>query len=248
MIWIIGGTVEAKELAKKIQDKVDFIITSATESEKEFINSSNLIVGRMDFYDMMKFVKDKNVDLIVDLSHPYAHIVSENAKKVAIQRNIKYIRYVREKSYIPSYAVHVETLEKCINYLKNVSGTVFFTTGSKNIGDFEKIKNKNRYVYRVLPAIASIEECKKYNVHMKDIVALLGPFSKEFNKSMFKEYDAKYVVMKDSGKAGGVIERLEACRDLNIVPIVIGRKEEKGIHNLNEILEVIHKWNDRKER
>jgi len=247
LIWIIGGTTESRELVENIEGDTKFVITSATESEKEFINIPNLLTGRLDYYDMIKFVEEKNINLIIDLSHPYAEIVSSNAKKVALEKNIKYIRYVRKKSDIPSYVVYFKALEECLEYLKNISGTVFFTTGSKNIRDFEKVRGKNRYIYRVLPASLSIEECKKYNIHMKDIIALLGPFSKEFSKIMFKEYDANYVVMKDSGKEGGFIERLEACKDLDITPVVIGRQKEEGIHNLEEILRVINKWSQGKE-
>ncbi len=248
MIWIIGGTTEAKELVENIEGEVSYLVTSATESGKEFINTPNLLVGRLDYYDMIEFVEEKNIDLIIDLSHPYAQIVSSNAKKVSIEKNIKYIRYVREKSYIPSYAIYLKGLDECIEYLKDISGTVFFTTGSKNIRDFEKVKGKNRFIYRVLPAMLSIEECKRSNVPLKNIVAVLGPFSKDFNKVMFKEYGAAYVVMKDSGKEGGFTERLEACKELSITPIVIGRKKEKGIHNLEEILRVINRWNLKKER
>lgn len=243
MIWIIGGTTEAKELVEKIEDEVDFLVTIATETGKEFIDTPNLFVGRLNYYDMIKFVEENNINLIIDLSHPYAEIVSSNAKKVAIEKDIKYIRYVREKSTVPFYAMHLDNLEECLEYLKNISGTVFFTTGSKNIKDFEKVKGQNRFIYRILPAMLSIEECKRLNIAMKDIVAILGPFSKDMNKVMFEEYSADYVVMKDSGKEGGFTEKLEACKELNITPIVIGRKKEKGIHNLDEILRLINRWN-----
>lgn len=248
MIWIIGGTTEAKRLVENIEGEANFIVTSATESGKEFIDTPNLLVGRLDYYDMMDFVEEKNINLIIDLSHPYAEIVSANAKKVAMEKNIKYIRYVREKSFIPSYAIYLNSLEDCLEYLKEISGIVFFTTGSKNIRDFEKVKGKNRFIYRILPAMLSIEECKKLNIPMKDIVAVLGPFSKEYNRVMFKEYDADYVVMKDSGKEGGFIEKIEACEELNIIPIVIGRVEEKGVHKLDRILGLINKYSSGKGR
>lgn len=243
MIWIIGGTSEASELVDRIEDIDNFVITSATESEKQFIDSPKLLVGRMNLDEMIGFVEDKNIELIVDLSHPYAKIVSKNVKEVSKIKNIKYIRYLRKETKIPSWAVRLKNYDECISYLKTVSGTVFFTTGSKNIGDFEKIRGKNKFVYRVLPALESIEECKNHNVHMRDIVAILGPFSVEFNKAMFSGYNADYVVMKDSGKNGGTLERIEACKELDILPIVIGRYEEKGIDDLKEIERLIRDYN-----
>lgn len=72
MIWIIGGTSEARRLVRKIEDIEDFVITGATESERQFIDSPKLIIGRMDLDEMLEFVENRNIELIVDLSHPYA--------------------------------------------------------------------------------------------------------------------------------------------------------------------------------
>ena len=239
MIWIIGGTSESRELVERIKDLENYIVTSATDSEKEFIDSPNLIIGRMSYEEMIRFVDENNISLIVDLSHPYAKIVTENAKKVAEDKNIKYIRYTRDKVVLKSKGIYLNNYEESYDYLANVKGTIFFTTGSKNIGDFVFLLGNNRFIYRILPALESIKECRKYNIGLKNIVAILGPFSKEYNKIMFKEYDVDYVVMKDSGQQGGTIDKIKACEELNIIPIVIGREDEKGINNLDLIEEKI---------
>ena len=159
--------------------------------------------------------------------------VTNNAKKIAEYKNIKYLRYTRDKVIPKSKGIYLNSYEECYDYLKGITGTIFFTTGSKNIGDFEKIRGNNRFIYRILPALESIEECRKYNIKLKDIVGVLGPFSKEYNKIMFKEYNADYVVMKDSGQQGGTLEKIKACEELNIIPIVIGREDEQGINSID---------------
>lgn len=235
MIWIIGGTSESRELVDRIKDLDNYIVTSATDSEKEFIDSPNLIVGKMNYEEMTKFIDKNHISLIVDLSHPYAKVVTNNAKKVAEAKNIKYIRYTRDKVVLKSKGIYLNSYEECYDYLKGITGTIFFTTGSKNIGDFEKVRGNNRFIYRILPALESIEECRKYNIKLKDIVGVLGPFSKEYNKIMFKEYNVDYVVMKDSGQQGGTLEKIKACEELNIIPIVIGREDEQGINSIDLI-------------
>lgn len=235
MIWIIGGTSEFRKLMDRINDLDNYIATIATEGGKEFVKTKNLIVGRMDYNGMNEFVLKNKIFLIVDLSHPYAKVVSENARKIAKDRQIEYIRYVRGKTDITLKAIYVNSYEECYNCISNISGTVFFTTGSKNIGDFEKVKGDNRFIYRILPAMESIEECSKHKVQLKDIVAVLGPFSKEYNKIMLKEYKIDYLVTKDSGKQGGTIEKIKACEELGVVPIIIGREDESGISSLDLI-------------
>lgn len=247
MIWIIAGTSEARELISRIKDLDDYIATIATDGGKEFLNSEKVKIGRMNYEQMVDFCKENNISLIVDLTHPYAKIVSKNAKKVEKQLNIKYIRYVRDKVDTTSNNIYLNNYEEAYEYLSNIEGTVFFTTGSKNIGDFEKVRGNNRFIYRILPTVDSIAECKKYDISMKDIVAVLGTFSTEYNKAMFEEYNADYVIMKDSGEKGGTMEKINACEELGITPIIIGREEEKGIKDLDLLEKIIREYINNKE-
>lgn len=245
MIWIIGGTSEGRKIVENIGDIVNYLVTIATDGGKEFFPEEKLIVGRMSYEEMISFGREREITMIVDLTHPYAKIVSDNGKKVAKELKIPYIRYVRETSRLSKRAIYLSSYEESYEYLSRIEGTVFFTTGSKNIGDFEKIRAGNRFVYRVLPTVESLEICKKYNINMKDIVAVLGPFSLKLNKVMLSEYKADYCIMKDSGKAGGTEEKIKACEDLDIIPIIISRYEEEGIHDLEKIEEMIRLENKR---
>lgn len=241
MIWIIAGTSEGREIISRIKDLDNYIVTIATDGGKEFISTDKLIVGRMSYDEMIIFAKEHSISMIVDLTHPYAKIVSANAKKISKELDIKYIRYVRDKVDTISDSIYLKSYEESYEYLSKIKGTVFFTTGSKNVKDYEKIKKDNRFIYRILPAIDSIEECRKYNVSMKDTVAVLGPFSKRYNKIMLEEYKADYCVMKDSGDKGGTMEKIQACEELGVKAIVIGREDEIGINNLDDIEKVIRK-------
>lgn len=239
MIWIIGGTSEARKVVERIGDLDNYLVTIATEDGREFFPTENLVVGRMTYDEMVSFGKKRGVSMIVDLTHPYAKIVSDNGKKVAEELEVPYIRYVRKISSRSKTAIYLSSYEEAYEYLEGVKGTVFFTTGSKNIGDFEKIRGDKKFIYRILPAIESLEICKAHDVNMRDIVAILGPFSLEFNKIMLKEYHADYCIMKDSGKPGGTQEKIQACEELDIIPVIIARDQEAGIHNLKKIEEII---------
>lgn len=238
MIWIIGGTSETAQFISKIKDRHKYIITVATYAGKEVLGDENIIVSRLAKEEMVGFIKERDIKTLVDLSHPYAYEVSQNAREAAGECNIRYLRYKRETSKIKG-ALYLKTLEECMEYLSKIDGCVFFTTGIKYIEGFEKIKGNNRFIYRILPSIFSIEECVKNNVQMKDIVALLGPVSFELNKAMFKDFNPDYVVMKDSGNEGGTREKIDACLELGIVPMVIGRAHEDGIDSIDKLLEMI---------
>ncbi|HEY4544555.1 MAG TPA: precorrin-6A reductase [Tissierellaceae bacterium] len=234
MIWIIGGTTEGRSLVERIKDKDNFIVTVATESGKEFLDTDNYKVGRMTLEEMNQFIIDNKIKVIIDLTHPFAKIVSANARKVASDNNIEYIRYTREYVNIEN-GILVDSYEDAFEYLKDIKGTVFFTTGSNMISEFERVRGTNRFIYRVLPAIESINKCVENNVHIKDIVAMVGPFSKDMNIAMFREFKPDYIVTKDSGKIGGTDEKIEACLELGIKPIIIKRDLEEGFKSLIDL-------------
>ncbi len=241
MIWVIGGTSEARELLASIKDlEDDIIVTVATESGKEFLDIKNLEIGRMNLEEMQTFIQERKIELIVDLTHPFAKIVSKNAAQAAENMSIGYLRYSRPRIDSKT-GVLLNSYEEAYDYIDKLESTIFFTSGSNNIEEFEGVRGKSRHIYRILPAKESLNKCIENKVHIRDIVAIVGPFSTQANKSMFKEYKAEYVVMKDSGKKGGTEEKIKACADLGIIPIIIGREKEDAIGSLEELEEEIRK-------
>ena len=239
MIWIIGGTNEARQLMAVLKGKKEFIATVATYCGAELIQGIETEVGRMDYREMVQFIRERAITKVVDMSHPYALEVTKNAKEASAAEGIEYIRFIRKGSQLEGCTV-VTSLEECISFLKEVKGCVFFTTGMKNIRDFEKVKGANRFVHRVLPSVFSIQECVDRGVGMEDIVAILGPVSEALNYQLFKDYGADYVIMKDSGKAGGTLEKINACKRLGITPVVISRQcDETGIEDMDLLVKVL---------
>lgn len=238
MIWIIGGTSESAELVRALQGKNAFIVTVATETGKRFLPECPVRVGRLDGVTMADFIARHQIHLIVDTSHPYAFEVSENAKSAASQAGIEYIRYSRPKTD-DTDAIIVKSVQSCCDYLRSVTGVVFFTTGINHIAQFQLVRNQNRFVYRVLPTVESVETCLRHQVPLKDIVAAVGPFSEDFNFAFFTEYKANLVVMKNSGKQGGTQEKLKACKKAGITPVVIERRSETGFTNLEAVIDTI---------
>ena len=55
-----------------------------------------------------------------------------------------------------------------------------------------------------------------------------GPFSKEMNLALLHQTNAKYFVTKESGKAGGFGEKLEAAKAAGAVLVAVARPMEEG--------------------
>lgn len=232
MIWVIGGTSEAREFINLFENRAILIVTVATEDGRRILSEGNILTGRLDYHDMVHFIRENTIRVLVDLSHPYAVEVSNNAEMAAAAEGIPYLGFSRSRTEWVKEAIYLDSFDSCMEKVREMKGNFFFTTGVKTLPDFERIRGNNRFVHRIIPSQESLRICLDHNIGLENIVALLGPFSKELNKALFREYKAEFVVMKDSGIRGGTIEKLLACRELGIVPLVIERQEKEGYKDL----------------
>ncbi len=244
MIWIIGGTSESGEFMENLSEKLkeSVILTCATDGAKEFIPEGiKTVTGRMDKEEMKGFIESRKILMTCDFSHPFAEIVTKNAREASEESGIPYMRFEREGTGIPDGAVVFDDIVSLKEYMKNLEGTFLITTGSKNAADFVEAGDRKRLVFRVLPEIESIRILKNLEVHMRDIVAAAGPFSEDMNRCMIREYGCDYLVTKETGTRGGFPEKISAALKEGIIPLVIKRQENIGSYTMDEIRNAMEK-------
>lgn len=240
MIWLVGGTSDARKLIESLESTEQMIITVATDAGSQLLKDVQVEVGRLDTDQMIDFIKKHRIEWIIDMAHPFAQELHKNVKQAADHCNIPLTRYLRGESDIEgNLEQSFEDLVQSLSRLEQA--TVLFTTGSKNVFDFEKVKAKNRFIYRVLPASESIQVLEKANVSIRDRIAQVGPFTVEQNRLTMTEYKVTHMVLKNSGKKSGTKEKMEACKALNIIPLILERKEECGEQEMDNIRQAIER-------
>ena len=133
----------------------------------------------------------------------------------------------------------VDSVRQAVAYLKTMQGNILIATGSKELHLYTEIEGyKDRCFARVLSTPEAVEESAKLGFQGRHLIAMQGPFSREMNLALLRYTDAAYFVTKESGKAGGFAEKLEAARQAGSVLVVIGRPEESGetLERTKEIL------------
>lgn len=241
-IWIVGGTSEAARLISEV-DRRNIIVTVAGEEGLEFLPKDvSVCVGRLDRSAMRRLIEKEKIIAVADMTHPFATLVSKEAKAAAEAAAIPYYRYARkieEKAGDYRFCDY----EACIDFVEAHTGTFFFTTGSKHSDRFEAVKGKSRHIYRVIPSEKSLRILREASVEMKDIVAMLGPFDYEFNRLLFSWANADFLVTKNSGSGSGFLEKIEAARDLGMTSLVISKAKEEG-YTYEEMKDRVERIND----
>ena len=245
-LLIFAGTSDGRKLVEKLKECNDFEITVcvATEYGKEVLEKEKLSgekcyikSGRLDETDMI-LLMSKGFDYVIDATHPYAKIVSENIKKAAEKSKIEYLRMLREKTgFSGDDYVLLDSTAEVVKYLTEVEGNVLLAIGSKELSAYSELqKNTEKLFARVLPLSNVVEECNQNGFSGKNLICMQGPFSKDLNVAMLRQYDCKYLVTKDTGKAGGADEKYLAAKEAGAKLIVVGRDDEKGL-SFDEMLQ-----------
>lgn len=246
MDWIIGGTKDSRDFIKLLSEKninlKNIILTTVSDYGKKLAEESSVAVksGAMNKDEMKIFVSQYNIERIFDFSHPYALEVSKNAMETARDTGKKYFRF--ERKNLENDCISFEKTDELIKYLETLKGNILITLGTNNIHEFKNLKNIENMYFRILPVKISIEKAENAGIKAKNIIGLQGPFSKEFNTAVYKNYEIKYVVTKESGDTGGELEKLQAAYETGVIPIILKRPKIEYpwvTENMEEILKII---------
>lgn len=226
-ILVFAGTTEAREFVKKACE-CGFEVTAsvATEYGREVLEESmslyaervphcKVLAGRMGVEEMRQAVA--GFDAVVDATHPYALIVSENVQDACTAADKPYLRFCRDCSDGLSRSeedavIEFPSLAGLCAALEKESGNIFITTGSRDVAAFSAVPRiAERGWIRVLPSAEAIEKCRSAGFLQSHIIAMQRPFSRQLNEAMFKEVNASVLVTKRSGKNGGYSEKVLAA-------------------------------------
>lgn len=248
MIWVIGGTKDSRDFLEKLcKNTTNIVVTTATEYGGKLLENLpiKVVCKKLNYSMMEEFIEAERVDMIIDLSHPYAVEVSQNALKISREKAIEYFRFEREEtSFLPKKYREFEKIESVIDYLEGVEGNILVTLGSNNIPHFSMMKNLNSCYFRILPKWDMVKRCEDVGILLKNIIAMQGPFSKNMNKAMIEQYDIKYLITKQAGDTGGEREKVEAADEMGIEVVFLTRPKVEYPNcysDIDKLLEVVIK-------
>lgn len=247
MIGLFLGTSEGKEILRLLNEFTnDIYVSAATEYGGEYLKGykyKHLNTRPLSQDEMSQVIEDQGISIMVDATHPYAAIVTENIMAACREKNILYLRYERP-SVVDPYLPHPDITtahqyEDLEEKLKAIAGTIMNTTGSNNVEKLEKMNLPSRMVHKVLPTKEVLTKLYDLGIPIKNIVAICGGGSKAFNKALFEEYQARAVILKDSGKQGKTKEKIEAALELGMKIFIIRREKVKYERVFESEMEIV---------
>ena len=238
-VIVFAGTTEGYEISRFLsQGKVAVCACVATEYGSRSLEKNEYLevkAQRLDQGQMEALIEAHQPELVLDATHPYAFDVTENIRRACENTGTEYLRILRAEGTLTDSEVYVADVEEAVSWLEHTEGNILLTTGSKELARFKRLKNYPERLYaRVLSLPSVLEACREMGLEGRHLIGMQGPFSTELNEAMLRQYDCRYLVTKNSGKAGGFEEKLQAAKNVGAVTVVIGRPSRETGLSLRE--------------
>ncbi|HDL8466563.1 TPA: cobalt-precorrin-6A reductase [Yersinia enterocolitica] len=228
-IHIFGGTSDARLICQLLDRAGEhYSLSVATEAGQQLAGDigGEVVVGRMDAAQMADFLITRQVQWVVDASHPYADQLSDNVAAACGQSNVVLTRYQRPseiEALTHPLLYKVESAAAACAVAQGLGPRVLLTTGSKQLAEYQQGLAGKTLLARVLPTAEVLSQCEALGLGVDHIIALRGPFSAQFNHALYEFCQPDVVITKESGVQGGYQEKVAPCLALNIPCIVVRR-------------------------
>lgn len=246
-LWVFSGTGDGNALANELAGQgYPVVVSAATEYGGEVAaqHCSGVTVwaGHQGVEARKQALSQNHARAIVDATHPYANLISQQLIGLSKSLNIPYLRFERpstigcaerseahlssDSDALPSSAHPIcSSIEHAAKQAIALGSRIFLTTGSKDLASFLNAPGaaEREWFVRMTPEPEFIQRAIDLGVPRSHICAMQGPFSEAFNEALWRDLKIDCVITKDSGDAGGYNAKAAAAQTLNIPLLVIKR-------------------------
>ncbi|MCP5159865.1 MAG: cobalt-precorrin-6A reductase [Gammaproteobacteria bacterium] len=215
-LLILGGIGEALKLAHTLASIHTVIYSIAGKGRIPNLPCQVRIGGFGGVDGLTTFLRENQVQLLIDCTHPYAAQISHNALQAARQADIPLWAY-RRPAWQPMvgddwrFAADWSEIQFALREFQRP----FFTLGLEPLRHVTDIPSHQHWLVRCLAAESPISS------HMT-LLCATGPFTLEQESILLRKHRIDVLVAKNSG--GGAVEaKLTAARKIAIPVIMFDR-------------------------
>ncbi len=235
MILLLGGTGVTAEIALGLAEAgYRVLVSKATDVPLDVGRHARIESrwGELDERGLAELIARREIRAVVDATHPYATVIRGRARRAAEAMKIPYFSFLRPGAIDPQaadvqwVADHAAAAEAAFAF----GQPVLLTTGAGNLAPYAAASRRTGVplVVRVLDRPASRAACREAGIPDDRVLAGRGPFSVEENRRHIRVFGIGVLVTKDSGRAGGVPEKLQAARSEHCRVVALRRPDAAG--------------------
>jgi precorrin-6A/cobalt-precorrin-6A reductase len=218
-VLILGGTSEALQIAAHLAARSDVMVISSLAGR---VNQPRLPVGKVRIGGfggvdgLASYLKQENIAVVIDATHPFASRISRNAEIACQSAGVPLIPMERPP-WQPGERdrwVTVPDLQAAAALVNNQASRVFLSIGRQELGAFSGCSS----AWFLVRAIERPDELPPKS----KLILNRGPFHLEAEIQMLREESINLLVSKNSG-GNATYPKIQAASELGIPVVMVDR-------------------------
>ena len=227
-VLIFGSTKEARDMAATLRRRGRQVVFSVvSEYAKSVLPLGTMChVGRLDGPEMLAFIRETNPHRVVDATHPYAVVASQNIRQCCDALNIAYerVHFADIDNAWRNAVEWVDSHEKIFAAVIREKGNILLGSGRDPILPIPAEVEPQRLFPRITPTAESVAACLAAGFPKGNIIAMDGPFSKTLTMALFDDKHITAVVVRDATDKSYLHEMVVPALERGYHVIMYGRK------------------------
>jgi precorrin-6A/cobalt-precorrin-6A reductase len=220
-LLILGGTGDAAELAARVAtiQGVEAIASLAGRTQTPTITSENFRIGGFGgVAGLASYLRQMQIDLLIDATHPFATQISFNAAEAATAVGIPRLMLVRPPWQQVSGDTWLEVADTnaAATALENRARRVFLTIGRQEVSAFAHLHNIWFLMRMIDPPTP------KTLLPPGLVLCDRGPFAVHQEREILIHHQIDTIVSKNSG-GDATYAKIIAARELGVKVVMIQR-------------------------
>jgi precorrin-6A/cobalt-precorrin-6A reductase len=213
-ILLLGGVTEALAIARTLGPEHIYSLAGVGRVPTD-LTCQVRVGGYGGFEGLAQFVRDEQISLILDATHPYAAQISHNAAQAARLCGVP-CWALRRPAWQPQAADdwrEVGDWAELIDALKPFKRPLF-TLGREPLQHLDEIPQEQFWTLRALEVYPGNERC--------EVIGARGPFLIEDERALFERQQIDVLISKNSGSTA-TEPKLEVARERGVPVLVLRR-------------------------
>ncbi len=223
-VLILGGTGEARELAKELVGLGEHVVSSlAGRVARPKLPDGEVRVGGFGGPEgLAHWLTENDVEAVFDATHPFAERIGANAAIAARETNTPLLRLSRPGwTEQPGDAWHwADDLEHAARLLPELGARVFLTSGRQGLAAFAGLHDLWFLIRCVDPPEAPLPR-------RHEVLLDRGPYEAAKERALMERHGIEVLVTKDSGGTM-TAAKLTAARELGL-PLLVVRRPRRPV-------------------
>ena len=236
-VLILGGTGEARELAARLAARghMDVVLSLAGRTRDPLPYPVPLRIGGFGGpAGLADYIHERQIDLMIDATHPFAAQMSRHAALAAAETRVQFFALSRPawQKAAGDRWIDAGSVADAVGKLGKDARRVFVTLGRQELQPLSDAPHHSYLVRSVDPIDPPL------SVPDARYIRARGPFVLDAERELLANEKIEAVLAKNSG-GEATYAKIAAARELGIEVVLVRRPERAGVQTVEKVLDAV---------